>query len=64
MTRQSIPVFVGAAILIGVLMIWIDAPEIALMPPRGTASLWPFRVLTDFGKDSYVLLLLIVLLLG
>src|SRR5579863_2301923 len=63
-TRQTLLTFVGAAILVGVLMIWIDAPEIALMPPRGTAGLWPFRILTDFGKDTYVLLLLIVLLVG
>src|ERR1700753_1484734 len=63
-SRQSLLTFVSAAILVGVLMVWIDAPEIALMPPRGTASLWPFRILTDFGKDNYVLLLLIVLLVG
>ena len=25
------------------------------MPPRGTPGLWPVRVLTDFGKDAYVL---------
>ncbi len=25
------------------------------MPPRGTPSLWPVRILTDFGKDAYVL---------
>ena len=25
------------------------------MPPRGTASLWPVRILTDFGKSAYVL---------
>src|ERR1700761_4322194 len=63
-SRQSLLTFVSAAILVGVLMVWIDAPEIALMPPRGTASLWPFSILTDFGKDNYVLLLLIVLLVG
>jgi membrane-associated phospholipid phosphatase len=63
-TRQTLLAFVSAVILIGVLMIWVDAREIALMPPRGSASLWPFRILTDFGKDDYVLLLLIVLLVG
>jgi membrane-associated phospholipid phosphatase len=63
-TRQSLLTFIAAAILVGVLMIWIDAPEIASMPPRGTAGLWPLRILTDFGKDNYVLLLLIVLLVG
>ena len=25
------------------------------MPKRGTESLWPFRILTDFGKSAYVL---------
>lgn len=63
-TRQTLMALVSAVLLIGVLMIWIDAPEIALMPPRGTASLWPFRILTDFGKDTYALLLLIILLVG
>src|ERR1700761_7176781 len=44
-------------------MIWVDAWEIAAMPPRGTPGLWPFRILTDFGKDSNVLALTAVLLL-
>jgi membrane-associated phospholipid phosphatase len=43
----------GAAI-IG-LMYVIDAWEIAQMPKRGTPSLWWLRILTDFGKDEYVL---------
>lgn len=51
----------GAAIV--ALMVWLDAQEIDLMPARGTPSLWPFRVLTDFGKDAYVLAFLAVLLL-
>jgi undecaprenyl-diphosphatase len=38
-----------------VLMVGFDASEIAMMPPRGTASLWPARIATDFGKDFYVL---------
>ena len=46
----------GAAIV--ALMYVLDATEIGLMPPRGTASLWPVRILTDFGKSSYVLWLL------
>jgi membrane-associated phospholipid phosphatase len=37
------------------LMLLLDAPEIAMMPPRGAASLWSLRILTDFGKDAYVL---------
>jgi undecaprenyl-diphosphatase len=43
----------GAAI-IG-LMVALDVTEIGLMPPRGTAGLWPVRILTDFGKSTYVL---------
>jgi membrane-associated phospholipid phosphatase len=43
----------GAAII--VLMYAIDAWEIAQMPKRGTPSLWWLRILTDFGKDEYVL---------
>ena len=44
----------GAAFVIG-LMLAFDATEIQLMPARGTPSLWPIRILTDFGKDEYVL---------
>jgi undecaprenyl-diphosphatase len=36
-------------------MLWFDAREIGVMPPRGTTGLWPVRILTDFGKDAYVL---------
>jgi membrane-associated phospholipid phosphatase len=44
----------GGAVIIA-LMYALDAREIVLMPPRGTVSLWPVRILTDFGKDAYVL---------
>ena len=44
---------VGAVVI--ALMYALDAREIALMPPRGTAGLWPVRILTDFGKSAYVL---------
>jgi undecaprenyl-diphosphatase len=64
LARHALLTFAVAAVLIAALMIWFDAQEIALMPPRGTPSLWPFRILTDFGKDNYVLLLLGVLLLA
>ena len=53
---------VGAAIL--ALMYVLDAREIALMPPRGSAGLWPVRILTDFGKAAYVLWLLAAMLLA
>jgi membrane-associated phospholipid phosphatase len=46
-------VMVGAAII--VLMVAVDTREISLMPPRGTASLWPVRVFTDLGKTALVL---------
>ncbi|MEA2863701.1 MAG: hypothetical protein QOC84_1657 [Bradyrhizobium sp.] len=43
----------GAFIL--ALMYLLDVPEIGWMPARGTAGLWPIRILTDFGKSTYVL---------
>jgi undecaprenyl-diphosphatase len=43
----------GAAV--AVLMAAVDGPEIMLMPPRGTPGLWPVRILSDFGKDTYLL---------
>ena len=52
----------GAAII--VLMYVIDAWEIAQMPKRGTPSLWWLRILTDFGKDEYVLSVLAGLLIA
>jgi membrane-associated phospholipid phosphatase len=64
LTRNILIIAVTAALLIGTLMIWFDAREIALMPPRNTAGLWPLRILTDFGKDTNVLSLTAVLLLG
>lgn len=45
---------VGLGLML-LLMFTFDATEITLMPPRGTPSLWPVRILTDFGKDAYVL---------
>ena len=45
---------IGAVLVVG-LMVLVDAREINLMPPRGAASLWPARFLTDFGKDTYVM---------
>ena len=44
----------GAALVVG-LMIELDAWEIQLMPPRGSAGLWPVRILTEFGKAASVL---------
>jgi membrane-associated phospholipid phosphatase len=55
-------VIVGAAII--VLMYAVDVREISLMPPRGTASLWPVRVFTDLGKAAWVLWTLATMLLA
>ena len=62
--RHAVLLFaiLGAAIV--ALMYALDVPEIGLMPPRGTASLWPVRILTDFGKSAYVLWLLAGMLLS
>jgi undecaprenyl-diphosphatase len=51
-----------AAVIIGLIYL-LDAFEIGLMPPRGTAALWPIRILTDFGKSTYVLWTLAALLI-
>ena len=45
---------IGVLVVVG-LMVFVDAWEIALMPLRGAAPLWPARFLTDFGKDAYVI---------
>src|SRR6202022_803666 len=50
----------GAVII--ALMVALDVTEIGLMPPRGTASLWPVRILTDLGKSAYVLWSLAIML--
>lgn len=52
----------GAAII--VLMYALDAWGIGQMPKRGTPSLWWVRILTDFGKDEYVLAVLAGLLVA
>jgi membrane-associated phospholipid phosphatase len=56
----------GGIGLLGIvaLMLIADAAEIAIMPPRGSASLWVLRILTDFGKDAYVLGSLAAALVG
>jgi membrane-associated phospholipid phosphatase len=49
-------------VIIG-LMYLLDVREISLMPKRGSPGLWPVRILTDFGKDVYVLSAIAVLLI-
>jgi undecaprenyl-diphosphatase len=53
--RQIVPLAAIGGIFVVALMVGLDASGIGLMPARGTASLWPVRILTDFGKDGYVL---------
>jgi undecaprenyl-diphosphatase len=55
LARHSLWLVAGLSALIIVLMFVFDATEIGLMPKRGSAELWPVRILTDFGKDEYVL---------
>jgi membrane-associated phospholipid phosphatase len=52
-----------SAVVVLALMIGFDTTEIGLMPPRGAPSLWPVRILTDFGKAANVLWSLAGLLL-
>jgi undecaprenyl-diphosphatase len=60
--RRSLALAAIAAVVIIALMFVLDAAEIGLWPPRGTKSLWPFRIITDFGKDAYVLTTLFAVL--
>ena len=64
LARQSIWLVAVGGVTIAVLMYWLDAYAITLMPPRGSASLWPVRVLTDFGKDAKVVGVLVVMLIA
>jgi len=62
LARHSLLAIVVVGGVIVVLMAGFDAREIGMMPPRGAPGLWPVRILTDFGKDSYVLSLLATML--
>jgi membrane-associated phospholipid phosphatase len=59
--RQALLLIAIGAALVLTLMVLVDVTEIGLMPPRGTASVWPFRLITDFGKAAHVLCSLAVL---
>jgi membrane-associated phospholipid phosphatase len=64
--RMSHQILLLAAVfgaVIVALMFEADVAEIKLMPPRGAPGLWPVRILTDFGKDGYVLAALAAMLL-
>lgn len=67
--KRSLAFGALTALVVVALMFLLDAYEIGLMPPRGTAGLWPLRIVTDFGKSEYVLwalfgLLIVILLLA
>ena len=57
--RQALWLSAIGIVLVVALMFGFDATEIALMPPRKSPELWPVEILTDFGKDDYVLALLL-----
>jgi membrane-associated phospholipid phosphatase len=61
--RRSLRLVAVTAAVIVLFMVVLDAFEIGLMPPRGTASLWPVRIVTDFGKSTYLLWSIAALLL-
>jgi len=63
LARRFLLLSVALAAVILVLMFLLDAWGIGLMPAYGTASLWPIRIVTAFGKSSYVLMLLGALLI-
>jgi membrane-associated phospholipid phosphatase len=60
--RQLLVLNAVGLVAILLLMAGFDVTEIGLMPPRGAPSLWWVRILTDFGKDAYVLALLAAVL--
>jgi membrane-associated phospholipid phosphatase len=64
LARQALLLIVIVGAVVVVLMVAVDAREISLMPPRGTASLWPVRIFTDFGEAALVLWALAAMLLA
>jgi undecaprenyl-diphosphatase len=64
LSRRSLWLTAAVAVVIAGLMLAIDMPAIRLMPPRGTAGLWPVKFVSDFGKSAYVLWALLAVLLA
>jgi membrane-associated phospholipid phosphatase len=60
--RQALWLVATGTAAIVALMLTFDETEIGMMPARGTPGLWPVRILTDFGKDTYVLCALAAIL--
>ena len=63
LARQSLKLAAGLAFAILLLMLAIDVTVIDMMPQRGTESLWPLRIMTDFAKSEYVLWVLAIALI-
>jgi undecaprenyl-diphosphatase len=64
MSRQILLLVAIGGVSILALLFEVDVAEIQLVPLRGTPGLWPVRILTDFGRDAYVLWGLAVLLIA
>ncbi|MGO8912494.1 MAG: phosphatase PAP2 family protein [Bradyrhizobium sp.] len=64
LARRALLMSAIVGVVIVALMFGFDAREIGLMPPRGSPNLWPVRILTEFGKDAYVLWILALMLLA
>jgi membrane-associated phospholipid phosphatase len=62
--RHVLLLVVVVSACIVTLMYAFDAQEIAMMPKRGSPSLWWVRIFTDFGKDVHVLSTLGILLVA
>ncbi len=63
LSRRLLWLTTGAVLLICALMFLVDAPAIKFMPPRAAGGLWPVKMVTGFGKSTYVLWALILILL-
>jgi membrane-associated phospholipid phosphatase len=64
LARHAFLITAVAGVLVVALMVGVDGWEIGLMPPRGATSLWPARILTEFGRDADVLCILALMLLA
>ncbi len=53
--RQLSVLSAAGALIVIALMFGADVAEISLMPPRGSPGVWPARIVTDFGKEEFVL---------
>lgn len=60
---QALWLIALGAVSVVALMVGLDAAEIGLMPPRGAPGVWPVRLVSDFGKDSYMITALVAALI-